>query len=55
MTKEEVRTLTVSKLNLKQNDLVYDIGLNGSVSIEMALACKYGDVYAIETNHEALN
>ncbi|MFV0518317.1 MAG: precorrin-6y C5,15-methyltransferase (decarboxylating) subunit CbiE [Aminipila sp.] len=56
MTKEEVRTLAVSKLDLKENDIVYDIGAGtGSISIELALACRYGSVYAIETNIDGID
>lgn len=56
MTKEEVRTLTVSKLNLRSTDVVYDIGAGtGSVSIELSLACSNGHVYAVEGNEEALD
>lgn len=55
MTKEEVRTIAVSKLNIKDTDCVYDVGAGtGSVSIELAMACKRGEVYAIEINEEAV-
>ncbi|MGP1569354.1 MAG: precorrin-6y C5,15-methyltransferase (decarboxylating) subunit CbiE [Eubacteriales bacterium] len=55
MTKEEVRTVAVSKMNLKQTDCVYDIGAGtGSVSIELALTCKNGKVYAIEIDKDAV-
>lgn len=55
MTKEEVRTLTVSKLNICKGDILYDVGAGtGSVSIEMALTCPEGKVYAIEVNPQAL-
>ncbi|MBN7772393.1 precorrin-6y C5,15-methyltransferase (decarboxylating) subunit CbiE [Clostridium aminobutyricum] len=55
MTKEEVRTLTVSKLNLQSDDVIYDIGAGtGSVSIELSLVCQNGHVYAVEENEEAI-
>ncbi|MDR0778053.1 MAG: precorrin-6A reductase [Methanomassiliicoccaceae archaeon] len=55
MTKSEVRTLTVSKLSLSDDSVVYDVGAGtGSVSIEMARAAVNGSVYAIEMEKDAL-
>lgn len=54
MTKSEVRTLSVAKLKLHSDSVVYDVGAGtGSVSIEMALAAVDGTVYAIEKEDAA--
>lgn len=54
MTKSEVRSLSVAKLNLNRDSIVWDIGAGtGSVTIEMALAAADGEVYAIEKKSAA--
>ncbi len=54
MTKSEVRGLSVAKLRLDEDSVVYDIGAGtGSVTIEMALAAYEGWVYAIEKEDAA--
>lgn len=56
MTKEEVRALIVSKLRLKSNFNVLDIGAGtGSVTIEVAHQCKNGVVKAIERNPDGID
>ncbi|MBQ2277992.1 MAG: precorrin-6A reductase [Clostridia bacterium] len=54
MTKSEVRTISMAKLDLPTNAVVYDIGAGtGSVSIECAWAAYDGQVYAIEKEADA--
>ncbi len=54
MTKLEVRSVSLSRLGLKRDSVVYDIGAGtGSVSVEAALQAADGRVYAIERKVEA--
>ncbi|MCL1811659.1 MAG: precorrin-6A reductase [Methanomassiliicoccaceae archaeon] len=49
MTKEEIRSLSVIKLKLEDDSVVFDVGAGtGSVAVEMALAAPEGKIYAIE-------
>lgn len=55
MTKEEIRTVSLSKLRLTENSVCYDVGAGtGSVAVEMALRVPYGKVYAIEKKPQAV-
>ena len=55
MTKEEVRALALSKLRLEEGHVVWDVGAGtGSVSVECALSCPAGRVYAVEKKDAAL-
>lgn len=54
MTKSELRSLSVAKLQLTKNAVIYDVGAGtGSVSVEMALQAVDGCVYAVERKEEA--
>jgi precorrin-6Y C5,15-methyltransferase (decarboxylating) CbiT subunit len=55
MTKEEVRILSIAKLDLKKDNSALDIGAGtGSVTIEMSRKCGKGHVIGIEKDPEAL-
>ncbi len=56
MTKSEVRTITMAKLQLRPTSRVLDIGAGtGSLTIEAALLCPEGQVVAIERKQTALD
>lgn len=55
MTKEEIRSIIMSKMKLTRKAVVYDIGAGtGSVSVELARTAFLGEVYAIEEKPEAV-
>ncbi len=54
MTKSEVRAVSLSKLSLSADSVIWDIGAGtGSVSVECALAAYKGIVYAVEKESDA--
>lgn len=51
ITKREVRALSLARLQLRVNSIVWDIGAgSGSVGLEASRLCPQGYVYAIEKN-----
>ncbi|MEM1865936.1 MAG: precorrin-6Y C5,15-methyltransferase (decarboxylating) subunit CbiT [Ignisphaera sp.] len=56
MTKEEVRVISISKMRIREGDVVVDIGCGtGSIAIELAnIVGSTGVVYAIDRNEKAI-
>lgn len=55
MTKQEIRSVALSKLAPAADAVVYDIGAGtGSCTVELALQAPFGRVYAFEINDDAL-
>ncbi|AXI29638.1 cobalamin biosynthesis protein CbiE [Priestia megaterium] len=55
ITKKEVRTLSISALQLKKDSVVWDIGTcTGSVAIEAAKIAREGQIFAVEKNEADL-
>lgn len=55
MTKEEVRVITLSKLQLEEDSIILDVGAGtGSISIECALLAQKGKIYAVEVVGEGI-
>lgn len=54
MTKAEVRAVSISKLELHSDSILYDVGAGtGSVSVEASRWIKEGRIYAVERKPEA--
>lgn len=55
MTKQEIRAIALSKLNLTPSSVVYDIGCGtGSITIQAAVFASRGLVFAIDKNKSAI-
>ncbi len=55
ITKEEIRAVSLAKMKIKENSIIWDIGAgSGSVAIEAGRIAKNGKVYAIEKNNERI-
>ena len=56
ITKSEVRAVSLYKLGLRRNSVVWDVGAgSGSVALEAALIASEGTVYAIERDGECVD
>jgi precorrin-6Y C5,15-methyltransferase (decarboxylating) len=54
MTRQEVRSAALDELNLSRDSIVWDVGSgSGSVAVACSIACRDGEVYAIERSGEA--
>lgn len=54
MTKQEVRAVILARLHPAENEILWDIGAGtGSVAVEMALAARWGRVFAFERDPAA--
>ena len=55
MTKQEIRAVSISKLQPHPDDIIYDIGAGtGSCSVELALQAPQGKLFAFEMKEDAL-
>lgn len=56
MTKEDVRILSIAKMNIKDDSIVLDIGSGtGSITVQAAKSAKNVEVLSIERDEEAYN
>jgi precorrin-6Y C5,15-methyltransferase (decarboxylating) len=54
MTRQEVRSAALDELGLSRDSIVWDVGSgSGSVAVACSIACRDGEVYAIERSREA--
>ena len=55
ITKSEIRAITLSKLRLAPDQILWDLGAgSGSISIEASLVIKRGKIFAVEKNPDRI-
>jgi cobalt-precorrin-6B (C15)-methyltransferase len=55
ITKEEIRSIIISKLRLNEKYSVIDIGCgSGSITVELCLQCQNGKVFGIDLDSKAI-
>ena len=55
MTKEDIRALSIWKMNLKEGAIVLDIGSGtGTITVQSSKISRKGIIYAIEKDNEAI-
>lgn len=55
ITKEEIRSIIISKLRLKETNSVIDIGCgSGSITVELCLQCQKGTVFGVDLDLQAV-
>lgn len=55
ITKREARTLSLAMLHLRRDSVMWDVGAgSGSISIEAAMLCDEGRVFAVEVDAESV-
>jgi cobalt-precorrin-6B (C15)-methyltransferase len=56
ITKEEIRSIIISKLRLKETNSVIDIGCgSGSITVELCLQCQKGTVFGVDLDLQAVS
>src|SRR5215210_5426641 len=56
ITKEEIRSIIISKLRLKETNSVIEIGCgSGSITVELCLQCQKGTVFGVDLDLQAVN
>lgn len=56
ITKEEIRALVISKLRLRENSWVIDVGCgSGSITVELGIQVPNGQVFGIDSDEAAID
>lgn len=56
MTKSEIRTLSIIKMKISENDVIWDIGAGtGSISLEIAVNYPKTKIFSIEKNPQGID